>query len=564
MLIKKKLNYPFITNVFVFGIAISAVFYFFSTVLGTYNNYSAVPFWDMWNGYLDFYFRTKSEGLTPWWELHNEHRLVLAKIFFWLDLEYFKGSMVILFSLNIIFSMLACATFISCLNGLTKDYNNKNLFYMMSGTVVVLCFSWLQSENYTWAFQSQFHMAYLLPLWSILALVKSKTNSSIQFFLLSCVLGVLSAVTMANGLLALPVMIFLAILVRLHWRYVATLIIIISCVYFIYFIDYVKPYGHPSLIENLIENPIGILRYFLLYLSGPFYGIFSDISKLVMAMGALFLLSSLWILKYVLQSRLKSDEGCLKIYGLFAFLVFVSGTALLTSLGRAGYDPNIPSRYMTPAILNWCCLLIILTAMHYDKFKNNLFVYVALLFFPLALLPIQTRTLHHPEHLHIHKVAAVAAALGVHDDKILDRVYFDIDRLFHIIEPARVINTSIFNEKYIKEMYYFDEVFSLKPKSKCNIYVDKLENVEKSTNHSRVTGWAFDKKFKKVPNYIVFADSNNKVIGFSLTGGTRVDVAEVVDPLALNSGFIGYVLGERSVDSIGHIYGVSDDFVCEL
>ncbi len=564
MLIQKKLNYSFTSKLFVLCISIFALFYFITTVYGTYNNYSAVPFWDMWNGYLNFYFRSKSEGWAPWWELHNEHRLVLAKILFWIDLEYFKGSMVILFCFNVIFSALACITFVSVLRGLIGNYNNKNLFYMMSGVLVVLCFSWLQSENYTWAFQSQFHMAYLLPLWAMLTLVKSKIDSSIPIFMLACVLGTLSAVTMANGLLAMPVMILLAVFIRMRWRYIAVLILIMSCIYFYYFIDYIKPVGHPSLFENLIEHPKRILRYFLLYLSGPFYGIFASASKLSMAMGAVFILGCLWVLKYILQSRVQGNENYFKISGLFAFLVFVSGTALLTSLGRAGYDPNIPSRYMTPAILNWCCLLVILTAMYYGKFKNSLFAYAALISFPLALLPIQGRTLTNPEHLHVHKVAAVAAALGVHDDEILDRVYFNIDSLFKIIEPARAINISIFNEKYIKEIYYFGESFSLQAETKCNIYLDKVEVVEKSTNYSRVLGWAFDTNIKKVPNYIVFVDGDNKVIGFALTGGARADVAKAIDPLALNSGFIGYVLNEYKIDSIAHVYGVSDDFVCEL
>lgn len=564
MLNKKYEKNLLVNNVFVVIILLCSLFYFLTTVFGTYNNYSAVPFWDMWNGYLEFYFRSSTEGWTSWWELHNEHRIVLAKAFFWLDLEYFKGSMILLFTFNIIFSALACITFITVLGGLIKDHTNKLLYYAISGVLIVLCFSWLQSENYTWAFQSQFHMAYLLPLWAMLTLVKSKVESSVPVFLLACLLGTLSAVTMANGLLALPVMIALAVLDRMHWRYIATLVLIMSCVYFFYFIDYTKPAGHPSLFSSLIDSPKETIRYFLLYLSGPFYGIFVNYSKLAMAMGGVFLLGCLWALKHTLYCRFKGDNNYLKLSGLLAFLVFVGGTALLTSLGRAGYDPNIPSRYMTPAILNWCCLLVILTAMNYKKIKNNSFVYMALMFLPLALLPIQGRALATPVHLHVHKVAAVAAALGVHDDKILDRVYFNIDRLFEIIKPAKDKSISIFNEKYIKDLYYFGDEFSLKAQTKCNIYLDRVEDIVNSPEHSRVLGWAFDKNTRKIPDYIVFVDSSSQVVGFALTGSKRVDVADAIDPLALNSGFIGYVLSDTKIDSSTQIYGVSDEFVCEL
>ena len=522
---KNNESYLIVNKFFVVIVLLFSLFYFITTVFGTYNNYSAVPFWDMWNGYLEFYFRTASEGWTPWWELHNEHRIVLAKVFFWLDLEYFKGSMILLFTFNIIFSGLACITFINVLRRLVKDYINKLLYYAVSGVLIVLCFSWLQSENYTWAFQSQFHMAYLLPLWAMLALVKSKIENSVPIFLLACILGALSAVTMANGLLALPVMIALAVLDRMHWRYIATLVLIMGCVYFFYFIDYTKPAGHPSLFSSLIDSPKETIRYFLLYLSGPFYDVFVNYSRLAMLMGGLFLLGCLWALKYVLYYRFKGDDKYLKISGLLAFLVFVGGTALLTSLGRAGYDPNIPSRYMTPAILNWCCLLVILTVMNYKRVKSNSFVFMMLMVFPLALLPIQGRALNTPEHLHVHKVAAVAAVLGVHDDKILDRVYFNIDRLFEIIKPAKDKNISIYHEKHIKDIYYFGDEFPLKTEDKCNIYIDRVEGIVNSSMHSRVLGWAFNKNTRKVPDYIVFVNSSRQVVGFALTGSTRTDVA---------------------------------------
>ncbi|MDD3502388.1 MAG: hypothetical protein PHE19_08215 [Candidatus Cloacimonetes bacterium] len=559
-----NINFFLAKKICVIIISIFSVLFFLTTVIGVYKNYSAVPFWDMWNGYLDFYFRTASEGWSPWWELHNEHRLVLAKIFFWIDLEFFKGTMIILFVLNLVFSALECITFIVILKGLVENHENKLLYIAISGVITILCFSWLQQENYTWAFQSQFHMAYLLPLLSILTLVKSKVENSNFLFLLACILSVFSAVTMANGLLALPIMISLAIFIRMNLKYILTLLIIMLCVYFIYFIDYTRPVGHPSLLAILIGNPKAVLRYFLLYLSGPFYGLYEFSPKLSMAMGGFFILGCLWVFKYAIFLRMNNDEKYLKLSGLLAFLVFIGGTALLTSLGRAEYSSNIPSRYMTPAILSWCCLLVIFSAIYYRNVKNNFFVFAALILFPLILLPIQEKALATPKHLHEHKIAAVAAALGVHDKKIIDRVYFDMDRLFRIIEPARNQQVSIFNAKYIRDMYYFGDKFDLNSNKKCNIYIDKVEVIAESPDHLRVLGWAFDKNIRKVPDSIIFVDNTSLVVGFALTGSTRDDVAKVIDPLALNSGFLGYILSDFNLDNGGHIYGVSDEFVCEL
>ncbi len=95
------------------------------------------------------------------------------------------------------------------------------------------------------------------------------------------------------------------------------------------------------------------------------------------------------------------------------------------------------------------------------------------------------------------------------------------------------------------------------------MYLDKVEEVIGSSEYSRIQGWAFDKNIQKSPDYIVFVDSNSYVVGFALTGSTRNDVAKAIDPLALKSGFLGYVLSDTKMDSDTHIYGVSDEFVCE-
>lgn len=51
------------------------------TAIGATKNFTQVPFWDMWNGYLDFYVKSRSAGWDTWWAPHNEHRIVLARFF---------------------------------------------------------------------------------------------------------------------------------------------------------------------------------------------------------------------------------------------------------------------------------------------------------------------------------------------------------------------------------------------------------------------------------------------------------------------------------------------------
>jgi hypothetical protein len=59
--------------------------FFGSTVIGAIRNYSPVPFWDMWDGYIGFYERISNGHWEAWWERHMEHRLVFSRVFFWLE-----------------------------------------------------------------------------------------------------------------------------------------------------------------------------------------------------------------------------------------------------------------------------------------------------------------------------------------------------------------------------------------------------------------------------------------------------------------------------------------------
>ena len=60
-------------------------------IIGGFRFYSPIPFMDMWNGYLDFYLRTLNGDTSVWWAQHNEHRIFLSRILYWLDIKYFQG-----------------------------------------------------------------------------------------------------------------------------------------------------------------------------------------------------------------------------------------------------------------------------------------------------------------------------------------------------------------------------------------------------------------------------------------------------------------------------------------
>ena len=60
-------------------------------IIGGYEAYSPVPMGDMWNGTLGFYVNASHGDWSSWWAQHNEHRILLSRILFWMEEAWFSG-----------------------------------------------------------------------------------------------------------------------------------------------------------------------------------------------------------------------------------------------------------------------------------------------------------------------------------------------------------------------------------------------------------------------------------------------------------------------------------------
>ena len=264
-------------------------------IIGAVKSYSSVPFWDMWNGYLEFYTNVVYKGdIQAWWQQHNEHRIVLARTLFWLDLSFFSGSGKFLIVISFLLIFCSYVVFNKILQerlGIEEgesEYPSK-IFNLL---IFIILFSWIQEANITWAFQSQFFLAQLLPLIAFFLLYKSFVckKASNSLFVLACVIGVVSIGSMANGILALPLMFIYALVLRMTKLRIFILCLLSIITITLYFYGYDAVVGHGSLKDALLNNRIGLLQYISLYIGGPFYYMTKNI--IVAQIAGLFLISS--------------------------------------------------------------------------------------------------------------------------------------------------------------------------------------------------------------------------------------------------------------------------------
>ena len=513
--------------------------------------YSPVPFWDMWDGTILFLQRFRAGDWFSLFSQHNEHRIVLARLFFLIEYGALGGSGKFLIALNYGFVVLAAATFWRALGWIHAPVLSRGTIGIGSLVLLAWLSLWTQDNNFTWAFQSQFFMAQLLPLWALLLLARSagRTDVSARYFWAGLVVGVLSAGTMANGLLALPLMVVLAAFLGTTRLRMSALVAAAAGTIALYLHDYHAPAGHGSLVHSLLSDPLGVFLYTFRYLGSPFYfllGQHGASASVAAFAGAVLAAASLATTVWSIRTRPRQPV----ILALLLFIAYVGASAFMTAGGRLllGLDTAFASRYTTPAIMAWAALFCmhargLLGALERDG-AGRIAAFAGVLIFSAWLLNYQTKALTpRTGELHNRAVAALALELKVHDAGYIGSVYPDMNVALAIADGASKQNLSVFGLPDYRDLA---ENLGLppgaRPAATCAGHLDRLESIKEDQGFVRIHGWMFDQARSKTPSRIEFIDASGRVAGYALTGLRRPDVAEAVSPKAELSGFTGYLM----------------------
>ena len=521
---------------------ILAVIFFGLAVIGGMRSYSTVPFWDMVNGYLNFFTRVSNGDWSAWWAQHNEHRIVLSRIFFWLDLKFFNGQGWFLIATNYVLLMLICGLFYK----IWKRIEPSNQYSWLGYFLISWLFWWIQRENLQWGFQSQFFLAQLLPLlgFYLLHLAYIDGPKKSRYFFLSVLIGVLAIGTMANGILALPLMVIFAILIKMNWRRVLLISSFAVTSLALYFYDYQSNPGHGSLLQEVLEDPIGLLYYITLYLGGPFSFGSTSIGLWTSSLAGTFLIiSSIFIAFRTLYSK-KIDSLQLM---LLLFILYIGGTALATAGGRLlfGVDQALSSRYMTPSLMAWVALFLLLYInlnflRTYAKAKLWRWLFLLL----ILMLPEQLTALKSKNaKLYERDLAGLALELGIQDQSQIGNVYPGAKSALNYVKIPVEKNWSIFGSYPLVDLREkVGQAFNSSNHlwRECIGYIDEVSNIKTDT-FLKVRGWIFHEDSNQTEGLIAFVGSDNQIQGYGLTGHERLDVTNTITEKASHAGFKGYI-----------------------
>ena len=510
-------------------------------IFGLFKNYSPVPYWDMWDGALSFYENVQEGKQSQWFAQHNEHRIFLSRLLFWIDFKLFGGSQHFLLIINFILLCLISLLFIRISDDMFPETTDSKLKVKLRYFIIIVIFSWLQRDNIIWAFQSQFFLTFLLPLLAFHSLAKYKLCLKNKYFIIALICGVLSAFSMANGILAMPLLFLMGIYFKLEYSKLGILISCTIAVLAFYFDGYESVPNHGSLKDALLNHPFNFCKYLLTYLGSPFYYFFLKVSFIPPALFGVCLIVVSFIFTY---RSFKHPSANSIPMALLVFILFFGGTAFATAGGRSifGVSQAITSRYLTPQLMAW--LTIILLSLYYCRKSHPKICLTALLMIPLTLLPYQVLELRksRSSELFSKELAALALEMNVKDKERVSVVYPDTERAMTIAEYPKKHNLSIFghpkfkdiNEKTGTELKQF-------PKDKIPGKINTFTEI--SSEVYLVRGWIYNDLTNSAPLTVYIVNDKNIIVGYAITGRFSPLQEEVFGKSASHCAFTGYMKG---------------------
>lgn len=494
-----------------------------TTGLYTLHSSTGVPYWDMFDGTLWFetlFFKGKWGVL---WAQHNEHRIVLAKLLFLLDLQIAQGTTPFLHIVN----LLLAGAMAWVLLLFSRSIIGGPRLSILNALIVALCFSATQSENFTNAFQSQFFLASLLPLLSLYFAHCAFHDGPRAWgkFALATFCAVVSILSMANGLFALPVLMIYAILMQFSMRRIALLAVLSALGFLLYFYGYHEVSQHMSPFDA-IKDPVGLFLFLCVYLGHSVALGFVIITLAVFAFGY-----------YLPKRRLHSAE-----VALLGFVGFVLLTGTITGLGRMsfGIDAATAPRYLTPVLAAVLALFIL-----YRPFfgggasgpiwrKESIWRWAGLLLMILVLQQQNQKVQWTPDRNFSHVLGALALELGLADQDTVGAIYPDAARALMTSERARAIPQMIWAMAPIKDAkLLLGRKTDPTPPTICKLAIDKLTQRVAASQMQRWDGWI------GLPSdqMIYLTDAAGTIFGVGLVGGRRDDVRDVFPDLSNHTGF---------------------------
>jgi hypothetical protein len=499
------------------------------------SDYSGVLYWDEWDARLTMDVPFGELNWNLLWQQHNEHRIVLSKILFFLDFRFFNGSNIPLIFLNFVFVAMTVLVMHKTV-GLGADRAPKNSRIALIYIFTLFSFSVLQIENYSWGFQTQFFLSVLIPLTSFLFYLKFTTKNQNRYLVLSYFCALASLGTMASGNFSIIVILLTSLYLRRQVREVATHALVAFFLLSLYTYEYESSNASP--LATFIQHPEFVANYVLTYFTSPINQLtYFKIPTIISIFTLGVFLSSL---RRVFLNMKYRDISILNSIGIMIFL-YTFLIALVSAGGRYyfGVGQASASRYTTISLLGWFGAILVLANKNVKSKEVQKFTWVKLaIVLTFAFLPFQIINSNAMNDVKSHRnLASIALLHSIQDDSISIALYPSGQRV------AELSNSLIENKKSIFT-WGFQETHNPKGLSlsnsidrpNCIGFVDSIR-ISSSGKGFIVVGWVAAEAGDDAHLNLLATNEMGNVVGAGISGFTRDDVAQQLGPWSGKAGF---------------------------
>ncbi|MCG8526267.1 MAG: DMT family transporter [Opitutales bacterium] len=330
----------------VVGAFISSCYVLVTTIQATFDFLFPGLYMDEWDTFLSLIQSNESLlGLSHWlFQCNMEHVILIPRLHMLFEWEVFKSgnlSLIVAICINQLLFLLLIHAYLKKQN--LHSSSRWALFFIGS----IALFSASQLENFTWAFQIQFVQVYFFAACSLYFFGFSPLNSGFSVFV-SVAFATAASLSMSNGLLVFPLLLWGMVHRKKHWSWSLGVLIVFLMLIGLYAYQH-NSSKYPS-IDHLsaFSNLDQVIAFFFAYLINPLSEYFPNSSVwigLIYFVGLCF--GGFCVIRSRRYIRNRGD------FFLITYLMFLLGTAIVTSMGRyaMGVEQAGSDRYATPSLL---------------------------------------------------------------------------------------------------------------------------------------------------------------------------------------------------------------------
>lgn len=517
-----------------------------STIVAVIRSYTPLPKWDQWAEVLWLkYYYAGQWHFSDLWRQHNEHRIFFPRLFLLADWFLFRGTNI--FPLCCILLLQAGHAWIFIREIRKRSNMSAAVRLTVVAIVAALFFSGANLENFTWAFQISFILAFYAGTLSLYALIRyaetrERRNSWVAagWLAASAGSGFVATHSLANGILIWPVLLLTGILLQLPRRVLALFGFVFVLVAVQFFVGYHLIAGHGNSIAAL-RHPIAVLSFWGAYLALPVAHINHSVGA---AVGLALLSGVAWATVRALRRRTSSRFEVLNL----SVMLFITAGGFVTALGRlAVVPPEGALRYATPSCIFWACALLLALA-EVESLPQKATAIAVVLATAITGLIITILPLHLDLSSQViqfeQTIRETEMAMRVDVDAAVQvsAIYPDPEAAFSLIDVLRMYHRSVFAGNPVIVGELLRPEYQLVNQDRCRGTWESSTVVDHAIKPGvSVSGWAWDTTRNRQPDQVLFLDDSRVIRGLAGFTRERGDVAAAFHTSRMkSSGWFGF------------------------